>query len=59
MHCERRTNKTYVGFYIGTHEDTLLSIELAPRLSKQHVGFCVGLSLFYLNLFHLEWVYFF
>jgi hypothetical protein len=59
MHCERRTNKTYVGFHIGTHEDTLLCITLAPRLNKQHVGFIVGLSLLYLNLFTFEWVYFF
>lgn len=59
MHWERRSDKTYTGFFIGTHEDTLLSIELAPRLNKEYIGFVVGLSLLYLNLFNFEWVYFF
>ena len=58
MHWERRTNKTYVGLYCGYHEDTLLCIELAPRFSKNHIGFCIGFSLLYLTLFSLEWVWF-
>ena len=60
MHYEKRTAKSYTYLGCGTHENIVVSVEAAPiiRIKDGIYGVCFGLSLFYLNLFYFEWVWF-
>lgn len=59
MSWSKKTEKNYFEFYAGSHEHTLLSIQASPLYKKDdHIGFCLGLSVFYFTLFYFEWVRF-